>query len=1304
MRYYCLACEKLIEVDSDDPKALSQCPVCKGELEDGGLAPGTEINGYEIIEELGRGSYGIVYCAKQLNLERDVALKILSRNHEEEDFVINFFREARAAAGLSHPNVVQAYDAGITDDGTCYFAMELVDGETVDDKLENEGALRADEAYNIALKIAGAMEYAWDRRKLTHGDIKPENIIISRRGEPKLADLGLAKSAFDDDVGHIAATPLYAPPEVIKRSVDSVNVQTDIYSFGGTVYHMFAGVPPFNEEDSEKVMKMHLYDKHEPLYKRVPVITRSLSDFVDRMLAKDPADRPESWSEIVEFLEGSAEDSFRVVETETTVTPHKSSRFERLVPIGLITILVGVTGWFIWDYFTGGKASESGSQKAPEAGMTADAPQKIPNETRWLRLKLNLEKMSPGEACKKIDSFLQRYQLLAPAVQDDISKTREAYAKTESERLAKLALEQKVNSEYEQMLEDIEFAAKKETSNKEKSATVKRVNNFLSRLEQNEEMAAVLGRGKWMNLSAKVKLIQQKVKERVRKRIQYVQQKQTKVWDDYKKEQNRRTLEIREMFKNINAKNRWYQALNSFITLPADKRTRQEFIKSLGKISKAKLTPKQKEFYNFATTLYPEKIDLLPILVKYRDTFIGKALPWPDREHGGGDFKVKKVDKDFIFMYGKIAEGAFSGFKLYWNKLSVAQQYLMLGKWLLPDESKLTREDKITIAFWILEKNNQRTFYNFVGRYLKPEDALMCRELMHELLSSRRESAAADAFMKINASWDKHQYNVTAMEIFDFSKHYGMTNCQKNASKLIDKLEKHLRLWSPVPRAISGANDSGRALDRSDLEKMLSETTYTANHSLKLPVIKEVTRVRIQDNLTSAFTQIAAKSGRRRGGIMRGASISPLNAAIMAANMRRRYLPAGMKECYNVALRFYAGDMLTAAKDKGWLDKFMAKYRTLPNLSSKILLGAGMAADLYLTTRESRQMDSVFESVIRSNVAGKDIRKAYMEYLSRLSAGEFALFTRRYSRMHRILNISERDAVNLPKELNRIRFCQLIGAVSALKSTPDSLKKIDISFQNLYQKLDSANNAKPKRKKIRRSPYDSLWINSVIELLDGDATAFEKLPDLSQCQDPQLSAVLLTSAVACTEPASGMLHKTVKLCEEVIGDEVSATELWYRLMLLEFVGAQSPNELYSLLERFDNDKRAVAQPYVSRMTFVASIIRLLTDETDLKTEAGVFKSFHYQLTMALPGERDAELLFSGKLTAKDLDKRASRYGVKSVYWPAMLGTAIAIRSNRKDAGSYIKVLEKYSASLLPEERLLMQRMPLILKAVWNIKK
>jgi serine/threonine protein kinase len=1295
MRYYCLACEKLIEVDSDDPKALSECPVCKGELEDGGLAPGTEINGYEIVEELGRGSYGIVYCAKQLNLERDVALKILSRNHEEEDFVINFFREARAAAGLSHPNVVQAYDAGITDDGTCYFAMEMVDGETVDDKLENEGALRADEAYNIALKIASAMEYAWDRRKLTHGDIKPENIIISRRGEPKLADLGLAKSAFDDDFGHIAATPLYAPPEVIKRNVDSVNVQTDIYSFGGTVYHMFAGVPPFNEDDSEKVMKMHLHDKHEPLYKRVPVITRSLSDFVDCMLAKDPAERPESWSEIVAFLEDSAEDSFRVVESDNTTQLTRTNRIERLIPALLVAILIGVTGWFIWDYFSSDSDTKGGEQNGTDSSIAIPAPKKIPNETRWLRLKLKLAKSAPGEACKKIDSFLQRFQILTPAVKNDIKNTRDYYAKAEADRLKQFAFEQKVHSQYDKLMEDIEFARGKNVSNKDKQQTVNRVNAFLNQIEDDDAMAAVLGRGKRMTLSGKVKEIEKKVQRRRRKQIQHVQQKQSKVWEEYKEAQTQRNREIESMFKEIIQSNLWYQSLNRFITLPAASRSRQVFKKCLSDVPQKRMSAKQKGLYKFATTLYPAKIDLLNILIAHRNDYIGKELPWVDREHGGGDFKVKRVDKNYVFMYGKIAEGAYSGFKLYWKKMSESRQYLILGKWLLLPGSKLTREEKIAISFWILEKKGQRTFYSYVGRYLKPEDALNCRNLIHELLTSRREYAAAKAFKSIQKNWMKHDYNVTAEEISEFNKHFAMTQCLASSKKLIEKLNRQLMVLSPIPRALSGATASSRLLDRSDWAKMLTETTYVANHTLDLMVVKEVSRVKIMDNLKSAFTQISAKAGRRRK-LAKSGTFTPLHAAIMVMKMRRRYLPTGLKECYNVGLRFYAGDLQTAARDNSWLNKLLAKSRSIQIINPSFLLGAGMVADLYMTTREKQKISSLFDNIIRKN-SGRG-RKGYLEHMSRVVASEYAMLTRQYAKVPRLLDDLDADSKITSRDLNEFHMYRLLAAASAVNATPDDLKKIDLFYQKLQQNIDK------KTKKPRRFNHDALWVTAVIELFDDDSSAFERLPAISQCTSPKLSAALLSSIVAISEPSSGLIHKTVKLCNAAVGDNVSATELWYRMMLLEFVGAQSPNELFSLIQRYDNDKRAGAQPYVSRMVYVASIIRLLSGETNLKTEAGIFKSFHYRLNVALPGEQDSQLLFSGKLNAAKLDKMAAKYGVKSIYWPAMLGATIAIKKNQSEADAYIKVLQKYSASLLPEERLLLQRLPLVVKSVWKIKK
>ncbi|MDD3118172.1 MAG: serine/threonine-protein kinase, partial [Victivallales bacterium] len=303
MQHYCEHCRKTVEARRAPFSNALVCTICGSEFEVDFLAPGTIINGFRIEEEIGRGSFGIVYKALQLNLERMVAMKVLADElAQDSDFVDNFFREARLAARLSHPNIVQAFDAGATPEGIYYFAMELIEGETLESRIRRDGRMEAGVAVDIALKIARALDYAWERQHLTHGDIKPENIILNSSGEAKLADLGLAKTAHEERSGTLMVTPLYAPPEIIGSSPDLDPVRADIYSFGGTLYHMLGGVPPFDENDPDEVMARHLNEIPESLAIRFRVNTE-LSFLVDRMLAKNPDERPQSWQEVIAALE-----------------------------------------------------------------------------------------------------------------------------------------------------------------------------------------------------------------------------------------------------------------------------------------------------------------------------------------------------------------------------------------------------------------------------------------------------------------------------------------------------------------------------------------------------------------------------------------------------------------------------------------------------------------------------------------------------------------------------------------------------------------------------------------------------------------------------------------------------------------------------------------------------------------------------------------------------------------------------------------------------------------------------------------
>ena len=338
---YCPKCQHLEATTTqrhDDGTVTYVCKKCGGHIPlRRDLRPGEIVAGFKIEEELGRGAMGIVYQARQTNLDREVAIKILSDDSaSDEVYVERFFREARAAASLSHPNVVQAYDAGVTDDGIYYFVMEKVTGENLDLVLNNVGPLNIPQALDVFISVAGALAYAWTRNQLSHGDIKPENIIMRLNGKVKLADFGLARRAKDRELADedIRATPAYAPPEIIQDDKSVPGFKSDMYSFGATAYHILIGHEPFRDPDPMKVCNMQLTEVQPPLCKLNPNIPKRLSDLVDALMQKDPEDRPATWNDVIDELKAirdslqpeSGDASVRTAGQEPSKSPTSSAR------------------------------------------------------------------------------------------------------------------------------------------------------------------------------------------------------------------------------------------------------------------------------------------------------------------------------------------------------------------------------------------------------------------------------------------------------------------------------------------------------------------------------------------------------------------------------------------------------------------------------------------------------------------------------------------------------------------------------------------------------------------------------------------------------------------------------------------------------------------------------------------------------------------------------------------------------------------------------------------------------------------
>jgi len=250
---------------------------------------GQKISGYKILGKLGAGAMATVYKAKQISLDRMVAIKKLPEKFSQNpQFIERFFAEGRAAAQLNHPNIVQAFDVGNESD-LYFFVMEYVEGRTVYDDIVKHKRYSEAEAVNIVIQVAEALEHA-HTRGLIHRDVKPKNIMITKEGVVKLADMGLAraisdKEAAEAEAGRAFGTPYYISPEQIRGEKD-IDKPADIYSLGATLYHMVTGSVPFEGKNPSAVMHKHLKSELVPPDHVNPKLSAGISEVIEMMMAK----------------------------------------------------------------------------------------------------------------------------------------------------------------------------------------------------------------------------------------------------------------------------------------------------------------------------------------------------------------------------------------------------------------------------------------------------------------------------------------------------------------------------------------------------------------------------------------------------------------------------------------------------------------------------------------------------------------------------------------------------------------------------------------------------------------------------------------------------------------------------------------------------------------------------------------------------------------------------------------------------------------------------------------------------------
>ncbi len=444
-QYICPHCNNTFTSQRQSPDMMIYCPHCNGTvfLENQDLQPGAVLGGFEIIKLLGKGGMGNVYLAKQSSMQRLVALKVLLKStvgDSDKNIIDMFNKEIQLSGKLNHPNIIKAIDAG--EDENCYFmAISYVEGEDFEKMIDRGTPVPEKEALAVALKIADALSYAWEKHGLLHKDIKPGNIMQDKKGEIYLMDMGIAQLNFGRSTERekeVLGSPFYMSPE--QGQGFPLDWRTDLYSLGATLFHMMLGVPAYDAKDVRRIIEKHITEPFPEPSERNPniVLSKGTVAMLRKMMAKKPENRFGSWKEFVsavkKCLSGSSKQapkrSTGLVQGKSPVKPsykpQKSKISDAVIFINAILLIAIaiVIAYFIFEYMKNNKA-EASISKADK--YFVNNPASYDEVIRLYEFALEDSKNTKhyAMACQKLESAKAKAKLF----EEKLKNFDEAYKK-----------------------------------------------------------------------------------------------------------------------------------------------------------------------------------------------------------------------------------------------------------------------------------------------------------------------------------------------------------------------------------------------------------------------------------------------------------------------------------------------------------------------------------------------------------------------------------------------------------------------------------------------------------------------------------------------------------------------------------------------------------------------------------------------------------------------------------------------------------------------------------------------------------
>lgn len=435
------------------------------------------LGGFRKIEVLGKGGHGTVYRAEQVSLHREVALKVLpTETTQNPEFVGRFVAEARAAARLSHPNVVQVFDVG-HDEETYYLSMEIMEEGSLEQRLKRQGgALPVEDCISWMIDAAKGLAYA-EQMRIVHRDIKPDNLMLDSHGTVKICDLGLAMGD-DQEQGKIVGTPHFMSPEqALNKPLDH---RADLYSLGCTFFRLITGRNVFSGKKAKEILIAQVKQEADAADEVNPAVPGKVADIIERLLEKDPEDRYQSAEELVEDLKAALQ-------------PPKPVGV--LIGIGAVVVL-GV-GFLIYKVATAPEGGSGGTKIVEK-----DDPETLRRlreseaRTAFTQLMLQRDKLPVLELAAAYEKFAADAAYSGTAAAEDAKTKAKGLREAEAARIAKAKAAAKALAQAKQGLSATLGAAQQKQDIKAFEQALREAPEQLSaELRQHPEIQAILAEG-----------------------------------------------------------------------------------------------------------------------------------------------------------------------------------------------------------------------------------------------------------------------------------------------------------------------------------------------------------------------------------------------------------------------------------------------------------------------------------------------------------------------------------------------------------------------------------------------------------------------------------------------------------------------------------------------------------------------------------------------------------------------------------------------------------------------------------------